>query len=243
MILATIADELPTLDAHKARRVLFSAQRDGPRGWIWSALGIPPGRVLVVEMVERRLTIAGKPARVFLFVATLSFSRQLYVKAYRDDDQASWLDGLEKAFFYFGGMPRDVAFVNSLPFLRCDPRNGEIHADKRLRAFASYWHFSPQPGPVGHDSDGPLGIGFLDESAAEGRVFASEFDLQCFLYRWVGEVADRQADPDSIESPVERFLRAEASALQPIAGRPPFRDSANPRSALRIGVKTANASR
>jgi len=97
----------------------------------------------------------------------LSFSRRLYVKAYREGHQASWLDGLENAFFYFGGVPREVMFVNSPPFLRCDPRNGEIHADKRLRAFASYWHFSPRSGPVGHDSDGPLGIGFLDESAVE----------------------------------------------------------------------------
>lgn len=241
MILASIADEVSTLDAHRARRVLFSPQRDGPRGWIWSALGIPPGRVLVVDVVERRLTIAGKPARAFLFVATLSFSRRLYVKAYRDDHQASRLDGLENAFLYFGGVPREVLFVNSLPFLRCDPRTGEIHADKRLRAFASYWHFSPRPGLVGHDSDGPLGIGFLDESAAQGRVFASEFDLQCFLDRWVGEVADRQTDPDGIESPVERFLRAEASALQPIDGRPPFRQQCQSAKRTTNCVTIANA--
>ena len=114
-----------------------------------------------------------------------------------------------------------MRFVNSRPFFQCDPRTEETHANKRLRTFASYWRFSPRPGPFGRGSDSPL-IGFLDESVAEGRVFARELDVQCFLDRWVGEVADRQTDPDGIEAPIERFLRAEASALQPIAGRSPF---------------------
>jgi hypothetical protein len=222
MMLATISDELASRGASAARRgVLFSPQRDGPREWIWSALGVPPGRVLVVDLVERRLTIAGQPAWVYLFVATLSFSRRLYVKVYRYEDQTTWLDGLENAFFYFGGVPREVRFVNSRPFFQCDPRTEETHANKRLRTFASYWRFSPRPGPFGRGSDSPL-IGFLDGSVAEGRVFARELDVQCFLDRWVGEVADRQTDPDGIEAPIERFLRAEASALQPIAGRSPF---------------------
>jgi|HubBroStandDraft_6_1064221.scaffolds.fasta_scaffold71479_2 hypothetical protein len=100
MILATISDELASRGASAARRgVLFSPQRDGPREWIWSALGVPPGRVLVVDLVERRLTIAGQPAWVYLFVATLSFSRRLYVKASRYQHQTTWLDGLENAFF------------------------------------------------------------------------------------------------------------------------------------------------
>jgi hypothetical protein len=237
MILATIADEISTLGAHTARRILFSPQRDGPREWIWSALGIPPGRVLVVDVVERRLTIAGKPARIFLFVATLSFSRRLYVKAYRYEHQTTWLDGLENTFFYFGGVPREVRFVNSRPFFQCDPRTKRTYADNRLRIFASYWRFSPRPGPFGCGSDSPL-IRFLDESVAEGRVFASELDVQCFLDRWVGEVADRQTDPDGIEAPIERFLRAEVWALQPIAGRLPFCRQRQPamRTANRVTI-------
>jgi Integrase core domain len=156
MMLATISDELASRGASAARRgVLFSPQRDGPREWIWSALGVPPGRVLVVDLVERRLTIAGQPAWVYLFVATLSFSRRLYVKVYRYEDQTTWLDGLENAFFYFGGVPREVRFVNSRSFFQCDPRTEENHANKRLRTFASYWRFSPRPCPFGRGSDSP----------------------------------------------------------------------------------------
>ena len=100
MILATISDEIASRGASAARRgVLFSPQRDGPREWIWSALGITPRRVLVVGLAERQLTIAGQPAWVYLFVATSSFSRRLYVKTYRYEHQTTWLDGLENALF------------------------------------------------------------------------------------------------------------------------------------------------
>jgi len=51
-------------------------------------------------------------------------------------------------------------------------------------------------------------------------------------------VADRQTDPDGIEAPIERFLRAEASALQPIGGRSPFRRQRQPamRTANRVTI-------
>ena len=52
---------------------------------------------LEVDFVERQLAIGGQHEREYLFVAILSFSPRLYVKAFGDDSQASWFDGLQRA--------------------------------------------------------------------------------------------------------------------------------------------------
>jgi hypothetical protein len=59
------------------------------------------------------------------------------------------------------------------------------------------------------------------ESATAGRAFASWTELEGFLDRSVCKIADHQSDLDGIEAPIERFMRAEASALQAIGGQTP----------------------
>jgi transposase len=48
---------------------------------------------------------------VFLFVATLGFSRRLHVRAFRNERQESWFAGLESAFVRFGGVTEEVLFM------------------------------------------------------------------------------------------------------------------------------------
>jgi hypothetical protein len=227
MILATITDEFQGCAMQTSRcAILYSPPRDGARECIWNAIGIPPGRVLEVDFGERQLTIGGQHERVYLFVAILSFSRRLYVKAFGDDSQASWFDGLESAFFNFGGAPREVLFLDPRPFFRSDQK--PACTDNRLRAFPAHWSFLPRPGAFDYCFDHSRWIDFSEESAFAGRAFASWTELQGFLDRWVCEVADRQLHADGIEAPIERFERAKASALQTINGRPPFRPQSQP---------------
>jgi hypothetical protein len=207
-------------DRCSARRaVLYSPQRDGQREWIWSALGIPPGRLLETDLVERRLMIGGQLMPVYLFVAILSYSRHLYVKAYSEGGEAAWLDGLEHAFSYYGGVPADVLFRNPRVCFRRDPRTDEIRPSKQLRSFAAFWRVRPRTGGFDHEPAGPREIAFVEASAMAGRRFSSWLALQGFLDRWISEIVDPRSDPDGIEAPIERFMRAEAAALQPLGGR------------------------
>ena len=50
---------------------------------------------------------------VHLFVATLGFSRRQFVAAYQDQSQRSWMDGMERAFHHFEGIPRTVLMDNA----------------------------------------------------------------------------------------------------------------------------------
>jgi transposase len=66
--------------------------------------GTPPGKQLQIDFGERRVPIGGESVKVYLFVATLGYSRRVYVRAFRNERQDSWFSGLEGAFRHFGGV-------------------------------------------------------------------------------------------------------------------------------------------
>src|SRR5215213_3025473 len=72
----------------------------------------PPGHQLQIDFGERRIAIGGLATKVFLFVATLGFSRRMHVRAFRNERQESWLEGLESTFRHFGGVTSEVLFDN-----------------------------------------------------------------------------------------------------------------------------------
>lgn len=61
----------------------------------------PPGHQLQVDFGEVRTPVAGESGRLFLFVATLGYSRRPYVRAFRHERQSAWLEGIEGAFRHF----------------------------------------------------------------------------------------------------------------------------------------------
>jgi transposase len=99
-----------------------------------------PGEQLQIDFGERRVEIGGVAVKVFLFVATLGYSRRLHVRAYGHEKQDSWFDGMESAFRAFGGMPREVLLDNAKALiLHHDAASREVVLHPRLHAFASHW--------------------------------------------------------------------------------------------------------
>jgi transposase len=72
----------------------------------------PPGKQMQIDFGERRVPIGGESVKVYLFVATLGYSRRVYVRAFRNERQESWFAGLEGAFRDFGGVTEEVLFDN-----------------------------------------------------------------------------------------------------------------------------------
>ena len=113
----------------------------------------PPGRQLQVDFGQRRVPIADERVRVYLFVATLGYSRRCYVAAFRHERQSSWFRGLEGAFHHFGGVTREVLIDNPRPLVvGHDASTREVEFNHRFLAFAAYWGFRPAglravPGP------------------------------------------------------------------------------------------------
>ena len=61
------------------------------------------------------------------------------------------------------------------------------------------------------------------EEKRRGRCFATWETFEAHLDVWTREVADIRIHGTTGEVPIARFARAEAKALKPISGIPPFR--------------------
>jgi transposase len=186
----------------------------------------PPGRQLQIDFGERRVLIGDENVKVYLFVATLGYSRRLYVRAFRNERQESWFAGVEGAFRHFGGITDEVLLDNDRGLVaRHDRATREVEFNARLHAFAKHWGFRPHAcAPYRAHTKGKdeRGVGYVKKNAIAGRRFESWSALEAHLDGWVREIADQRVHGTTGEVPVERFRRAEAGALRSLAGIPPF---------------------
>lgn len=186
----------------------------------------PPGRQLQIDFGSTTVAITGESERVFLFVATLGYSRRGFVTAFRHERQSAWLDGLERAFRHFGGVPEELLLDNARALVtHHDPRTREVVFNERFHAFCRYWEVRPRacaPYRARTKGKDERGVGYVKANAIAGHRFPSWAALEAHLTRWMREVADRRIHGTTGEAPIERFDRDEAAALRPLPGRPPF---------------------
>ena len=186
----------------------------------------PPGRQLQIDFGQKRVAIAGVQVPVFLFVATLGYSRLLYVQPFRHERQSAWLTGLEAAFRQFGGVPREVLLDNARALVEHhDAATHEVRFNARLLAFAHYWDFTPRacaPYRARTKGKDESGVKYVKRNALAGHGFDSWAALEAHLAWWMRSVAEVRCHGTTEEAPRTRFDRDEAAALRPLNGRPPF---------------------
>ena len=187
----------------------------------------PPGRQLQIDFGQRRITVEGERDKVFLFVATLGYSRRIYAAAFRHERQSAWLEGIEGAFRHFGGLPGELLLDNARALVKHhDAVTREVEFTDRLHAFVRYWDVRPvacAPYRARTKGKDERGVGYVKHNAIAGRSFASWGALEAHLSWWMREVADMRVHGTTGEAPLTRFMRAEAAPLRPLNGRPPFR--------------------
>ena len=159
-------------------------------------------------------------------MATLGYSRLLFVQPFRHERQSAWFAGLEAAFRHFGGVPRDVLLDNARALVDYhDPATREVRFNARLQAFARYWDFTPRacaPYRARTKGKDERGVGYVKHNAIAGHGFDSWAALEAHLVCWTREVADVRCHGTTEQAPRVRFEQAEATALRALYGRPPF---------------------
>ena len=105
----------------------------------------PPGHQMQIDFGTVTVTVAGTPQRLYLFVATLGFSRRHFVKCFRHERQSACIEGIEGAFRYFGGVPRQLLIDNARPLVNThNVQTREVVFNEKFRAFTSYWGVIPK---------------------------------------------------------------------------------------------------
>lgn len=187
----------------------------------------PPGKQLQIDFGERHVEVGGAKTKVFLFVATLGYSRRPHVRAFRNERQESWFDGLESGFAKFGGVTEEVLFDNARALVdRHDSATREVVFNAKLKAFAKHWGFKPRAcAPYRARTKGKTenGVGYVKKNALAGRCFPTWEAFEAHLEAWSRDVADVRIHGTTGEAPIERFRRDEAGKMKSIDGIPPFR--------------------
>lgn len=185
-----------------------------------------PGLQLQVDFGSTHVQVGEELTRVFLFVATLGYSRRTYVLLSLHERQSAWLLGLEGAFRHFGGVTHEVLIDNAKALVdEHNRQTREVKLNDRFRSFCSYWGVTPRAcAPYRAQTKGKdeRGVGYVKRNAIAGHTFPSLDALQAHLDRWMREVADVRIHGTTGEPPIERFERDERQALRPLPSKAPF---------------------
>lgn len=185
----------------------------------------PPGQQLQIDFGQTRVWIGGEWVRMYVFVATLGYSRRMHIRASLCERQTDWFEGLEGAFLRFGGVPKEVLLDNARALVEHhDTATREVRFNARLHAFAHYWGFTPRacaPYRARTKGKDERGVGYVKRNAVAGRQFADWATFEAHLDRWNREVAEQRVHGTTGEQPIARFAD-EVNALRPLGGRAPF---------------------
>ena len=133
--------------------------------------------------------------------------------------------GLETAFTYFGGVPRELLFDQLKAVIIDDrrPEDGKLIENPEFLRFAAHWGFRIRAcRPYRAKTKGKVErpIRYLRDNFLYGRTFLGDADLSEQLTRWLSEVANQRVHGTTREIPAVRFARGERAPLQPLAARP-----------------------
>ena len=186
----------------------------------------PPAQQLQIDFGCKAVWIGDCKIKVFVFVATLGYSRRNFAQLFLHERQSAWFEGLENAFRYFGGVTREVLVDNPASLVKKHNREtGELLFNERFTAFCHHWGVTPRacaPYRARTKGKDENGVGYVKKNCLAGHRLESFQIWESHLARWLHEIADVRIHGTTGEKPIERFERLERAALQSLAGRPPF---------------------
>ena len=164
----------------------------------------------------------GKVRIAYAFVATLSHSRHQYAELVFDQKIATWIALHQRAFRFFGGVPRRVVLDNLkagvVQALVIDPVLGETY-----RQLAQHYGFlvSPnRPRTPRHKGKVENGVHYLQRNFMAGQQFVDLPSANRRLLTWVMETAGTRLHGTTHQVPLAVFREVEQSALLPLPAEP-----------------------
>jgi transposase len=155
--------------------------------------------------------------RPWILRVVLSYSRKGYSQAILRQTTDQFLDALERAFHYFGGVPKVINLdnfkgaVTSAHWL--DP---QIHP--KLTDFCRHYRTALMPCKVRtptHKGKVERSIQYLKDNALKGRQFASLAEQNEFLLKWEQDIADQRIHGTTRQQVAAHF-NEERPHLQPL---------------------------
>src|SRR5216683_2613924 len=156
------------------------------------------------------------------FVATLSYSRALYLEFFFDQTMENFLRGHVHAFQAWSGQPRVILYDN-LKSAVLERRGNQILFHPRLIELCGHYHFLARPCQVrAGNQKGRIerAIRYVRESFWAGRTFSTleECNRQALL--WRDQIAYQRPWPGDDSRTVAQAFEQEQSRLLPLPEHP-----------------------
>lgn len=181
----------------------------------------PPGHQAQVDFADFRLPWGRRSA---LFVV-LGYSRLLWLRFYPKKDMRCLFAGLEEAFRFFGGVPKELLFDQMKSVITRDTRldGGDLVHNLEFLRFTRHWGFTARAcRPYRARTKGKVErpIRYVRSNFFYGREFLGDADLNEQVGRWLERTANERTHATTKEKPQLRFERDERRLLRPLASRP-----------------------
>ncbi len=180
-----------------------------------------PGHQAQVDFAHFRLPWG----RRWALLVVLGYSRLLWLRFFKRQDMRTLFAGLEQAFLFFGGVPKELLFDQMRSVIVEDHRRegGPLVENPEFVRFAHHWEFRTRAcRPYRAKTKGKVErpIRYVRGSFFYGRHFINDDDLDAQLERWLSDVANVRLHRTTNERPIERFARDERATLRPLVERP-----------------------
>ncbi len=180
----------------------------------------PPGHQGQVDFADFRLPWGKRHA----FLVVLGFSRVLWLQFFCRQTMQEVFEGLEGAFAFFGGVPRELLFDQMKAVIIRDERDdgGRLTENTEFLRFANHHGFRIRAcRPYRARTKGKVErpVSYVRSSFFYGRTFTSDEDLNRQARHWLDHVANVRVHGTLKERPVDRLER-EQDVLGPLASRP-----------------------
>lgn len=167
----------------------------------------PPAHQAQVDFAEFRFPWGKRSA----LLVVLGYSRLLWVQFYPRQTLTTILTGLEAAFAYFGGVPRELLFDQLKAVIVEDQRadGGKLLENPEFLRFARHWSFRIRAcRPYRAKTKGKVErpVRYLRSNFVYGREFVGDADLNAEVLRWLDTTANQRVHRTIIAVPREERL-------------------------------------
>ncbi len=159
----------------------------------------------------------GKAKRPLMaFVMVLSWSRQIFLRFYLNQQMANFLRGHVDAFEYWQGLPKVILYDN-LKSAVLERRGEAIRFNPTVLELSAHYHFEPRPVAVARGNEKgrvERAIRYIRDNFFAGRAWKDLDDLNEQAEAWcTGRSADRRCPEDQSLTVREAFAEKKSQLL------------------------------
>jgi len=180
-----------------------------------------PGEQCQYDWSPYTILLGGALTRVIIYNTVLGYSRRQFNWASRDETAASIYEGLEEAFWHFGGVTK-VGLIDNAGAFVADARPAHFEWNARFLELCGYYRLEPracQPGRPRTKGKVEKPFQYTENHLIKGNSWTGFDAFSHDLRRFNTEVLDGRIHQTTQQRPIDRFAE-EVPHLTPL---PPTR--------------------